>query len=73
MLRARRQNKTLQGLLTFPDDVHLILLKSRFDVCMECQVTVLSKRNSKNVFAKSIDFQKKKKISSPLGFEPTTS
>ena len=36
-----------------------ISLKSRFDVCLECEVTVLSKLNSKKRVCKSIDIQKK--------------
>ena len=35
------------NIFEFPDDVHLISLKSRFDACLECQVTVLSKLNLK--------------------------
>ena len=62
------------NIFKFPDDVRLILLKSRFDAHLECQVTVVSKLNFKkqNVCAKSLDFQEKKRCS-PAGFEPTTS
>ena len=35
------------NIFEFPDDVRLISLKSRFDACLECEVTVLSKLNSK--------------------------
>ena len=46
-------------IVEFLDDMHLILLKSRFDVCSECQVTVLSKLDFKKVFVKRIDFRGK--------------
>jgi len=46
--------------------VHLISLKSCFDVC---QVTVLSKLDFKKRVCKSIDFQKKKEYALPE-FEP---
>jgi len=60
------------NIFEFPDDVRSILLKSHFDACLECQVTVLSKLNlKKNVYAKSINFRKK--IYSPTEFKPATS
>ena len=37
-----------------------ISLKSRFDACLECEVTMLSKLISKKRFCKSIDIQKKR-------------
>ena len=43
----------------FPDDVHLLSLKSSVDVCLECQVTVLWKLKFENMYAKSIIFGKK--------------
>jgi len=49
-------------IVEFPDDVRLILF---FDVCLEFQVTVLSKLNfKKNVYVKSIDVQEKKVFTS---------
>ena len=36
-----------------------ISLKSRFDACLQCEVTVLSKLNLKNVFAKVLILKKK--------------
>jgi len=41
-----------------PDYVRLILRKSCFDACLECEVTVLSKLNSKKRVCKSIDSKK---------------
>ena len=55
-------------IVEFPDDVHLISLKSRFDACLECQVTVLSKLNFKKRVCKKYLFSEK--ICSPAGFEP---
>ena len=52
----------------FPD----MCIQFCFDVCLECEITVLSKLNSKKRVWKSIDIQKKK-ICSPTGFKPTTS
>jgi len=59
-------------IVKFPDDVCLILLKSHFNACLECQIKVLLKLNLKNLYTKSIDFQKKK-IFLPAIFEPATS
>ena len=39
-------------MVEFPDDVRLISLKSRFDACLECQGTVLSKLNFKKSVCK---------------------
>ena len=47
------------SIVEFPNDVRLILHKSRFDVCLECQVTVLSKLDFKNVYEKVSIFRKK--------------
>ena len=46
------------NIFKFPDDVRLVSLKSHFIVCLECQVTVLSKQNFKKRVCKSL-FQKK--------------
>ena len=57
----------------FPDEVRLILLKSLFDACLECQVTVVSKLNFKKRVCKKYWFLEKKKNCSPTEFEPATS
>jgi len=58
-------------IVEFPDGVRLILLKSRFDACLECQGTVLSKLNLKKMcMQKVLIFEKK--ICLPPGFEPAT-
>ena len=44
--------------IEFPAGVRLILLKSHFDACLECQVTVLSKLNFKKRACKSMIFKK---------------
>ena len=49
-------------MVEFPDDVCLILLKSHFVVCLECQITVLYSWTFKNVYVKIIDFWKKKSV-----------
>jgi len=59
------------NIFEFPDDVHSISLKSHFDACLECQVTVLSKLNFKKHASKKFWFWKK--ICSPAGFELATS
>ena len=56
----------------FPDEVRLILLKSLFDACLECQVTVVSKLNFKKRVCKKYWFSRKKNFS-PAGFKPATS
>jgi len=59
-------------IVNFPDDVHLISLKSCLDACL-CQVTVLSKLNLKKTYMqKVLIFKKKKKICLPAGFKPAT-
>ena len=57
------------NIFKFPDDVRLISLKSRFDACLECQVTVLSKLSFKKRACKKYWFSKKK-ICSPWDLNP---
>ena len=47
-------------MVEFPDDVHLILCKSRFDACLECQATMLSKLSFKKRVCKKYWFLEKK-------------
>ena len=56
----------------FPDDVHLISLKSHFEACLECQVTVLRKLKFKKRECKMYNFREKK-IVHQLGFKLPTS
>ena len=46
----------------FPDDVRLISLKSCFNVCLECQVIVLSKMNFFLMYIQKEWFSKKKSV-----------
>ena len=46
-------------IVKFSDDVHLILLKSHFDVCLECQVTVLEAGLEKTCMQRVLIFEKK--------------
>jgi len=58
LLRTNKSRYPLAiNIFEFPDDdVHLILLKSHFNACLECQGTVLRKLKFKSVHAKSIIF-----------------
>ena len=58
-MRCKGQIPLAINIFKFPDDMHLILLKSCFDVCLECQVTVLSKLNSKKRVFKKYWYSKK--------------
>ena len=60
LLRTNKSRYPLTiNIVEFRDGVQLILLKSCFDECLECQVTVLSKLDFLKHVCKSIDFQKK--------------
>ena len=50
------------NIFEFPDDVRLISFKSRFDACLECQVTVLLKLNFKKCVCKTYWFSKKRSV-----------